>query len=316
MSATSIQPNPKVCPCCSCEEGRVLLRDCEDLLHGVAGRWSLIECANCGLVRTDPIPRDDQIPALYPDDYGPHHRGFKPLGRSGLGAILRQIAVSPYTVRFGRPGIACAPFGARRFLDVGCGAGSLLREMVDAGWCGTGLDLSETAVAEARAAVPEASFHVGALASSALMGPYDLIAMQHVLEHVPRPTECLRKCFDLLSPGGVLVIAVPNIDSLEAFFLKRHWVGLDLPRHLVHFPEPVLVRTLQTCGYEVVRRRPQMFASSISESLQFFLPARLRRRVRKSAAARLFYLSLVFPACVSYLFGNRGAVEVFARRPA
>jgi SAM-dependent methyltransferase len=294
----------------------VVLKECEDLLHGIAGKWSLIECRNCGLIRTDPMPSDDQIAALYPSTYSPHHRGAKSAEARGVGAILRRIAISPYELRFGAAGIACRPFGARRFLDVGCGAGTLLRKMADAGWHGTGVDISRPALAEARVSVPEASLFEGTIESVALTGPYELIAMQHVLEHVPRPMECLRRCFELLSPGGILLIALPNIQSAEARLLGRHWVGLDIPRHLLHFREPVLIELLQSCGYEVARRRPQMFASSISESLLLLLPARVRKRLIGSAVARALYVSLVFPACISYLFGNRGAVEIHARKPA
>ena len=262
------------------------------------------------------MPADDQIAALYPSNYSPHHRGAIFAPRRGVGAILRRIAVLPYTLRFGRTGIACRPFGAGRFLDVGCGAGTLVREMVNAGWQSTGVDISESAVLEARASVPAASFHVGTLESAGMTGPYDLVAMQHVLEHVPRPMECLRKCFDLLSPGGILVIALPNIQSAEARLLRRHWMGLEIPRHLLHFREPVLIEILQSCGYEVVRRRPQMLPSSISDSFMLLLPVSVRRRVIRPAVARAFYLSLVFPACISYLLGNRGAVEIHARKPA
>ncbi len=262
------------------------------------------------------MPTDDQITALYPSNYSPHHRGAKLAGLRGVSAILRRIAISPYELRFGPPGIECPPFGAGRFLDVGCGAGTLLRKMIEAGWNRTGLDISASAIAEARASVPAASLFVGTIESATLTDHFDLITMQHVLEHVPRPMELLRRCFDLLSPGGILLIALPNIQSAEARLLRRHWIGLDIPRHLVHFREPVLIELLQSCGYEVVRRRPQMFASSISESLLLLLPEGVRRKVIRSAAARVLYLALVFPACISYLFGNRGAVEIHARRPA
>ena len=314
-SAPTSLSTPSACSGCGQVEGRVVLKECEDLLHGVTGKWSLIECPKCGLIRIDPMPADDQLAALYPSDYGPHLRGTKSAPRRGVGAILRRIAVLPYTLRFGQPGIACSPFGASRFLDVGCGAGILLQEMMDAGWTGTGLDISDSAIAEARASLPAATLFVGTLESTPLTGPYDLITMQHVLEHVPRPLECLRKCFDLLAPGGILLIAIPNIQSAEARLLKRHWIGLDMPRHLSHFREPVLINLLKSCGYQALRCRPQMFASSISESLLLLLPPSVRTRVIRSKVARAWYLLLVFPACLSYLLGNRGAIEIRARKP-
>ena len=51
----------------------------------------------------------------------------------------------------------------------------------------------------------------------------------------------LREARDLLAPGGKLVVAVPNIDSLPFRWFGRHWFGLDLPRHLTHFTPASLV---------------------------------------------------------------------------
>src|SRR5271169_3344774 len=74
-AAQVLLPAPGACSCCGGEGGRVLMKECHDLLHGVAGSWSLIECSTCGLIRTDPMPADDQLAALYPSGYGPHTRG-------------------------------------------------------------------------------------------------------------------------------------------------------------------------------------------------------------------------------------------------
>jgi 2-polyprenyl-3-methyl-5-hydroxy-6-metoxy-1,4-benzoquinol methylase len=188
--------------------------------------------------------------------------------------------------------------------------------MVDVGWNGSGVDISDVAINKAKTIVPEARLMAGTIDIARLTGPYDLIVMAHVLEHLPRPMECLRKCFDLLAPGGILLIAIPNLQSFEAALFRKYRTGLDTPRHLIHFRESVLVETLKSCRYEIVSTRPQMLASSVSESILQIFPQSVRRHLIGSPLARVLYLLLIMPACLSYLFGNRGAIEIRARRPA
>ena len=52
--------------------------------------WSLRTVDSFGQIR---CPADDQIAALYPSNYSPHHRGAIFAPRRGVGAILRRIAV-------------------------------------------------------------------------------------------------------------------------------------------------------------------------------------------------------------------------------
>ncbi len=184
------------------------------------------------------------------------------------------------------------------------------------GWNAAGLDTNPFAVNRARLNAPQATVYLGTLETSQPEGPYDLIVMNHVLEHLPRPVECLERCFGLLAPSGVLQIAVPNLHSFEAAAFGKSWRGLDVPRHLTHFRESTLVRLLEGCGYRAVSARPQLFPSSLSESLLLTLPRGLRRRLLGSAAARVLYVLSIIPAAVLNLFGNRAAIEIRASKPA
>ena len=184
------------------------------------------------------------------------------------------------------------------------------------GWNATGIDLSPVAIQAARSNAPSALLHLGTLDTAPVHGPYDLIVMQHVLEHLAHPADCLARCFDLLASCGVLCIAIPNIDSFEATVFSRYWVGLDIPRHLVHFRENVLVNLLERCGYEVEGIRPQLMPSFLSESILLLLPAFFRRRLLASRGAHGLYLASILPAAVSYLLGNRPVLEIRARKLA
>jgi 2-polyprenyl-3-methyl-5-hydroxy-6-metoxy-1,4-benzoquinol methylase len=121
-----------------------------------------------------------------------------------------------------------------RMLDIGCGRGILPALMRERGWEAQGLEFSETAARHAREL--QVPVFVGNLPDS----PYepesfDAVVLWHVLEHVPDPVEALAKAREILRPGGLLVLAVPNFESLQARFSGRHWFHLDVPRHYHHF---------------------------------------------------------------------------------
>src|SRR5205807_1356287 len=77
----------------------------------------------------------------------------------------------------------------------------------------------------------------------------DVITMWHALEHVHQPRKVLQAAYELLTPGGKLVVAVPNIEGVAFHWFGPHWFGLDLPRHLTHFGPATLREMLQCSGF-------------------------------------------------------------------
>jgi SAM-dependent methyltransferase len=305
---------PLSCPSCGNFDHIVLREDCRDLLCGCPGRWSLIECRHCGLVYTAPPVPLDELLNYYPANYTPYNPAGA-LRERKLGALLRKMAMFPYRIRFGSPDWTERPFGCGRLLDVGCGGGTFLHEASRQGWVTFGIDASDVAVKTAQRNAPSASIRMATLDDLAPDESFDYINLQHVLEHLHDPRRALLQCYEHLAPGGKLRINVPNYGGFESMIFGRSWIGLDMPRHLVHFRAPVLQRLLLDVGFTNVVIRPAMFASSFSERLLLALPAGLRQRLLHSRFARLLYLSMVFPASVSYFFGNAGAIDVTAVRP-
>ena len=81
--------------------------------------------------------------------------------------------------------------------------------------------------------------------------PSRAIAMWHVIEHVPDPWDVLRAVAENLEPGGVLGVATPNPDSLQARVFGARWVHLDAPRHLTLIPFDALVSEARSAGLEL-----------------------------------------------------------------
>ena len=203
--------------------------------------FSLVRCESCGLVATSPPVAPAGIGRWYPPSYyGEGNRRFNSV-LEGMIPYFRDRRAKAIE-RFVSKG---------KMLDVGCGRGILPALMRERGWEAYGLEFSETAARHAREELGIPVF-VGSLTDS----PYepesfDAVVLWHVLEHVPDPAEALAKAHQILRPGGLLVVAVPNFESLQAGFSGRHWFHLDVPRHYHHFGVKVLKRMLKSAGFSV-----------------------------------------------------------------
>lgn len=82
--------------------------------------------------------------------------------------------------------------------------------------------------------------------------PHDVIAIWHVLEHLPDPLAFLRQAAENLLPGGTLVIAMPNPKAWQFGVMGKRWPHLDAPRHLTLIPARWLERQAAEFGLEKI----------------------------------------------------------------
>ena len=200
-------------------------------------RYRLVRCTCCGLIRTDRPPSSENLYV-----YG----GTADAGaRFGLTQSLlrwfRRVRAHQFTE--GRSG---------RALDVGCGDGSFLAALAQEGWDVYGTELSASIAASATQRLG-GRIRVGEIdnKTSHPDASFDLITLWHVLEHLENPRKALAEVRRLIKPDGTVVIAVPNIRSLQALIFKQDWLHLDVPRHRWHFDPQTLRDLAERCGFEV-----------------------------------------------------------------
>ncbi len=231
------------CPLCHASEAEMFRSvPALDRISGVS-HYSVVRCRRCDLVYLNPRPTEAMSSRFYgAEDYLPFVSSKeKPASTTErLYAGLRR-----WNLRWKRRQIEKLRPQQGRILDVGCGTGEFLLEMRRHGWEVKGVERDHAAVQYAMQhhALP---VYAGSLeALPRLGGAFDVITLWHVLEHLYHPHRTLQALRDLLRPDGLLVIAVPNIESVDSFVYRADWVALDAPRHVQHFR----LRTLKKlCG--------------------------------------------------------------------
>ena len=98
------------------------------------------------------------------------------------------------------------------WLDVGFGNASLLFTAQEFGFSPVGVDLRQTSVDSLNSLGIEA--YCKPIETLALTYKPSVISLMDVLEHVPFPKTMLRAVVDLLAPDGVVLLSMPNKDSI------------------------------------------------------------------------------------------------------
>jgi SAM-dependent methyltransferase len=163
--------------------------------------------------------------------------------------------------------------GGGRLLEVGCAYGLFLRRARERGWDAVGVEIAEDCAREARrnAGVPVVA---GDFLRAQLPGPFDVIALLDVIEHMPDPAACLERCAQLLVPDGLLVLETGDLSSRWARWLGRRWHFVDPPQHLFYFTPGGLEGLLRRCGFAGEFRRRSLGRQVSFANIAFKLAGR------------------------------------------
>ncbi len=265
------------------QPGHPHLSNLTDRLFGVAGAWDLSRCQACGLVWMDPMPLPEEIGKAYQRYYT--HAEDDPQSRSASRApylrrkwrrayrwLLRRLGVMEARSRIQGMFLEGRPKG--RVLEVGCGAGERLLQLAADGWRAEGQEVDPQAGHRVRSR-SDIQVHVGTLEALSLpAAAYDCILMNHVIEHLHDPVGLLEECLRLLTPGGLLVVVTPNIESLGARTFGVSWRGLEPPRHLYLYGRDTLRQLALRTGYAEVESFTSVAHAELLAIQSFDLQAR------------------------------------------
>lgn len=203
----------------------------------------LVRCENCAAMMFNPQPADEQLAAIYSEEYV-----LLQEEEAGAGHVsqLKQLTAEEYLTLL----LKYRGKHAGRILEVGCGQGDFLARAVGCGYEVIGTDVSPHVCRIAEARVRDrGQVHCGFLESlPAQDESFDVIILADVIEHVRRPIETLALIHRLLKPGGTIFIATPALDSWSAKLMGHSWMEFKL-EHLTYFDRNNIQTLLLAAGF-------------------------------------------------------------------
>lgn len=293
------------CPACGESAVSFRYKGLQDYLEGVPGIWNFRACPGCKSLFLDPRPKPGAIGKAYSTaSYFTHQSGSASHAAENGCSLGWRLANGYLNARFKCQRVPASAFGrwlipwlipirqqldyfyrhlplqAGRLLDVGCGNGAFLLRAMEAGWDVEGIEPDP--VAAEQAVGSRLLIHNGDIHSYDARDRFDVITLSHVFEHLHDPSAVLSRCFELLSPGGVLWMAMPNVEGLGQEIYQDAWFALDPPRHLLLPSQGELKRLCLGAGFSEIRLIRRGRSGSAGMRLSAERAAKLGRPSRMS----------------------------------
>ena len=215
--------------------------------------YDVIACEVCGFRHVIPLPDPKSLETAYSEAY---YSEEKPtfLAHAGEDQEWASLSQRDRLESFE----TLLPASRRRLLDVGAGPGFFLKTAASRGWQVLGVEPSRQAAAHARGLGVEMVEGFFNAETATNLGRFDVVHLNNVLEHVPNPREIVCLARDLLTPGGLICLNVPNDftpfqeSARSTLTLTEWWVAP--PHHLNYFDFESLSHLVTRMGFEVRER--------------------------------------------------------------
>ena len=196
----------------------------------------IVRCGVCGHMQLAAMPSEESLAEAYGEaesaDYVEEEEGQRATAR----AVLDRLEPIEQP---------------RRLLEIGCWVGFLLAEAEQRGLQAEGIEPSDFAAAYARDRLGLEVQHAGLAEAELPDGAFSAIVMADVIEHLIDPGAALRRCRELLAPGGKIALVLPDSGSALARAMGRRWWSV-IPTHVQYFTRSSLARLLDREGYDLL----------------------------------------------------------------
>lgn len=218
--------------------------------------FGVVRCPSCALRWLSPRPDSRGYEALYSDAMYFGGEGASP----GKYSSLAQDRIRYWRSRIHAAVDLINATRPLKILDYGAATGEFVRVARDAGHDCLGIELS----ADARRTAEEKNgitllpaSHVGEIGSAR----FDVVHMNHVLEHMPYPADHLHWCAGVLRAGGLLILEVPqqfdnDLDRLRRWMHeggKRPQFDAYSLHHTYFFTPSTMTTLLSKAGFKILK---------------------------------------------------------------
>ncbi|MFN6943736.1 MAG: methyltransferase domain-containing protein [Cytophagaceae bacterium] len=243
------------CPLCSSEAFSILGTRGNREYFGADPKaephvWTnVVQCKKCGFIYTNPqIYGLEFLEKEYYDD----PQRYQAVNLSGITEMFEQRL--SFISGFKRGG---------KLLDIGAGKGEFLNKAKDQKWDVFGVEPSGKFCLYAKQ-VYSINIVKGFLGEESFQkSSFDLITLNHVLEHVDEPEKLLRLIKSFLKPDGIIYVEVPNTGTLmlklaDIYFRLKglKWSSrlspLHPPFHKYGYTKSSMAYVLHKSGFEIL----------------------------------------------------------------
>ena len=238
---------PHGCPVCASERLRPLhvYRVKPRTQIAQVANLALMGCERCGVSFSHPLPTDAELDNYYSGTYWQERRPEDMDDRTG-GRRERIIRLRGIEVDLLAPHLQLPRTRTPTVLDFGCGSGEYLDAFADRGWQTVGLEPGEIGEQTAK--------RHRMVAEIPAEETFDLVILNHVLEHLKDPVATLERIAAATYGGGYIFASVPNLRRLPEHGRLSYVMN---GTHIVSYTLSGLRSVLGLAGYEVVQHFDQ-----------------------------------------------------------
>ena len=241
------------------------------------------KCTSCGMISINPHLNNIGLTKLY-ENYFSYRLDDKDLFEKRK--ILYEIDRN-WITRFIDKGT---------ILDVGCSGGQFLNTFDPKKWDRQGVEIDKNAAEHAKKEYG-ISVKVGYFPEIKFEEKFDLVMMRGVIEHFSDPISVLKKCAEVLKPGGYLFItATPVGDSFAFYVYREKWHLFTPPAHLHFFSVDLLTRVLNKFGLSLIDRHYQYEETPYANSKEDF--AKIQNDIILKSLEKQITYSQSFPGSI------------------
>jgi len=208
--------------------------------------YKVVSCKNCEFGIVDPIPTPEILDQLYnSEEYFAKHMdyNFDTISDTAIKKNIQKLK-ELYSAT-----VSKVSFQGKKMLEIGSGGGFALAAFAEIGFETLGVETSAPASKFARERLHQQVIHTP-LEDLDIKEGYDLVFLNHVLEHFLDLHAAIAKLSVLTKTKGVLYIRVPDYDSYDRKSFGKNWPA-HVHYHISNFSEKSLKILLKKYGFEV-----------------------------------------------------------------
>lgn len=185
---------------------------------------NIVECKRCGAVQLQNVPLSEDYDVVY-----------RSIGISSYREEKKE-QLKNLILKYNLFGTNC--------LEVGCGDGQYLEIFRELGIVCDGI---EKGYENYTSCINKGFLVFGGNLSEYIDDKYDTLFSFYFLEHTPTPNILISNMYEILNPGGICVVEVPNYDQIEK---ENIWLEFTKD-HRIYFRKRTLQHLFLRNGFEI-----------------------------------------------------------------